>query len=208
MASLSREETCLNLYVRDLFPVAVKNHGLHYSPSTKGRNPPNSAGFGGYRAIGRTHPEHLHLRDNDRLDRAAAKALRASDPPRCCDRESVGWCHPLRSKRRGPSAAGGRNRPDENTFDVSITEQKAICPDGKASTNCSKLTQEKSGKITYRFEFGSQCHSCPHKAPALRALRPIAQSPSEQVESVELFRQTFAWNRPVDAKFYIVPRCF
>ena len=49
-------------------------------------------------------------------------------------------------------------------FNISITERKAVCPDAKTSTNCSKLTEEKSGKVAYRFEFGSQCHSCPHKA--------------------------------------------
>jgi transposase len=57
-------------------------------------------------------------------------------------------------------------------FDISITERKALCPDGKISTNCSKLTEEKSGKVTYRFEFGSQCHSCPHKAACVPSALP------------------------------------
>src|SRR5271166_4380797 len=57
-------------------------------------------------------------------------------------------------------------------FDISITERKAVCPDGKTSTNCSKLTEEKSGKVTYRFEFGSQCHSCPHKAACVPSAQP------------------------------------
>jgi len=62
-------------------------------------------------------------------------------------------------------------------FDISITERKAICPDGKSSTNCSKLTEEKSGKITYRFEFGSQWHGCPHRAACVPS-KLIARSPS------------------------------
>jgi transposase len=49
-------------------------------------------------------------------------------------------------------------------FDISITERKALCPAGKTSTNCSKLTEEKSGKVSYRFEFGRQCHGCPQRA--------------------------------------------
>jgi hypothetical protein len=49
-------------------------------------------------------------------------------------------------------------------FDISITERKAVCPGGKTSTNCSKLTEEKSGKVSYRFEFGRQCHDCPYRA--------------------------------------------
>ena len=28
-------------------------------------------------------------------------------------------------------------------FTISISERKAVCPDGKFSTNCSKLTQDK-----------------------------------------------------------------
>jgi Transposase DDE domain len=52
-------------------------------------------------------------------------------------------------------------------FDISITERKAICPDGKTSTNCSKLTEEKSGKVSYRFEFGSQCQDCRLKGACL-----------------------------------------
>ena len=34
-------------------------------------------------------------------------------------------------------------------FDISITERKALCPEGKTSTNCSKLTEEKSGSPGY-----------------------------------------------------------
>jgi hypothetical protein len=57
-------------------------------------------------------------------------------------------------------------------FDISITQRRAICPDGKISTNCSKLTEEQSGKVTYRFEFGSQCQNCVHKVLCV----PSAQS--------------------------------
>ena len=61
-------------------------------------------------------------------------------------------------------------------FDISITERKAVCPDGRTSTNCSKLTEEKSGKVSYRFEFGRQCHDCKLKAaclPSTQAHRTI-----------------------------------
>jgi len=64
-------------------------------------------------------------------------------------------------------------------FDISITERKAVCPDGKTSTNCSKLTEEKSGKVTYRFEFGANVIAARIKQPASRALYPIARSLSE-----------------------------
>jgi hypothetical protein len=45
-------------------------------------------------------------------------------------------------------------------FDVSIKQRKAVCPQGKISTECSKLTEQDSGKVTYRFEFGRQCRNC------------------------------------------------
>ena len=46
------------------------------------------------------------------------------------------------------------------SFDVSITKRQAVCPQGKISTECSKLTERDSGKVTYRFEFGRQCRNC------------------------------------------------
>ena len=49
-------------------------------------------------------------------------------------------------------------------FDISITERKALCPAGHQSAFCSKLTEQKSGKVGYRFEFGSHCHDCLHRA--------------------------------------------
>jgi transposase len=49
-------------------------------------------------------------------------------------------------------------------FDVSISERKAICPAGKTSTQCSQLTEQKSGKVNYRFEFGRQCRDCPARS--------------------------------------------
>lgn len=62
------------------------------------------------------------------------------------------------------SRAGLQKEYRIEAFDISISERKAVCPDGKISTNCSKLTEEKSGKVAYRFEFGSQCQNCVHKA--------------------------------------------
>ena len=46
----------------------------------------------------------------------------------------------------------------------------------RLAPNCSKLTEDKSGKITYRFQFGRQCQDCAHKAgcvPSAQAHRTI-----------------------------------
>lgn len=45
-------------------------------------------------------------------------------------------------------------------FDVSVEQRRAVCPAGKTSTQCSRLQEEKTGKVTYRFEFGIHCHDC------------------------------------------------
>ena len=61
-------------------------------------------------------------------------------------------------------------------FDINISERKALCPAGNQSAFCSKLTEQKSGKVTYRFEFGSHCHDCPHRVacvPSTQAHRTI-----------------------------------
>src|ERR1700751_420099 len=89
--------------------------GYRKPPTSTGRNHPNSAEPAGCEAIGHPRLEHLQLRYNDRRDRAPAKALRTTGRPTSCDRESFGSHHPFRSTRRGPSAAGAGNRPDENT---------------------------------------------------------------------------------------------
>jgi len=45
-------------------------------------------------------------------------------------------------------------------FQINVEERKAICPAGKTNTQCSRLEQETSGKVNYRFEFSTQCHDC------------------------------------------------
>jgi hypothetical protein len=45
-------------------------------------------------------------------------------------------------------------------FQVNVEERTAICPAGKTNTQCSRLEEETSGKVSYRFEFSTQCHDC------------------------------------------------
>lgn len=46
-------------------------------------------------------------------------------------------------------------------FQVKVEERQAICPAGKASPQCTRLLEESTGKVSYRFEFSTQCHDCP-----------------------------------------------
>ena len=45
-------------------------------------------------------------------------------------------------------------------FQVQVEERKAVCPAGKTNTQCSRLEEEASGKVSYRFEFSTQCQDC------------------------------------------------
>jgi len=52
-------------------------------------------------------------------------------------------------------------------FQVNVQERTAVCPAGKINTQCSRLEEEATGKVTYRFEFSTQCHDCPLRGPCL-----------------------------------------
>ena len=46
-------------------------------------------------------------------------------------------------------------------FQIQVEERQARCPAGKLNTQCSRLEDAATGKVTYRFEFSTQCHDCP-----------------------------------------------
>ena len=72
----------------------------------------------------------------------------------------------------------GPARPSTNTrsklyttddFDVSIAERRATCPAGQASTQCSRLENQETGRIEYRFEWSSHCDHCPLQSQCTKA---------------------------------------
>ena len=53
-------------------------------------------------------------------------------------------------------------------FDVCVEEHRATCLADKTNSQCSRLEEAKTGKVTYRFEFGrSDCAECPLKSRCL-----------------------------------------
>lgn len=49
-------------------------------------------------------------------------------------------------------------------FEVNVAERSAVCPAGKANTQCSRLEEGKTGKVSYRFEWkGKLCGACPRR---------------------------------------------
>jgi len=70
----------------------------------------------------------------------------------------------------------GPTRPDPHKgpynadgFTVDVENQRAVCPQGKTSTQCSHIKDRYMGSEYYRFEWGSQCDSCPVQQQCSRA---------------------------------------
>jgi hypothetical protein len=72
----------------------------------------------------------------------------------------------LRAPVQGPPTKAGRYSVE--AFDVSVKERCTVCPAERRSTNCSRLEESKTGKVTYRFEWNrSLCQSCAQRAKCL-----------------------------------------
>jgi hypothetical protein len=46
-------------------------------------------------------------------------------------------------------------------FQIDVDKRTAICPAGKQNTQCSRLEEQATGKVDYRFEWSNRCHHCP-----------------------------------------------
>jgi transposase len=73
---------------------------------------------------------------------------------------------------RGPAPAS----PDRGkvftleAFDVRVEERSAVCPAGQPSSNCSRLVEHSTGKVTYRIEWNhAVCGSCPLREQCVTA---------------------------------------
>ena len=54
-------------------------------------------------------------------------------------------------------------------FDVSVAERRAVCPAGHTSTQCSRLEDQQTGEVSYRFEWSYHCDDCPLRAQCTKA---------------------------------------
>ena len=71
---------------------------------------------------------------------------------------------------RGPMAPAPKKdgRFSAEDFDVCVEERKELCPQGRANAQCSRLQEEKTKKIQYRYEWSrKECSQCPVKAKCL-----------------------------------------
>ena len=60
-----------------------------------------------------------------------------------------------------PAAMQRDGRFGTEDFQVQVEARQALCPAGKTNTQCSRLVEAATGKVSYRFEFGAPCHACP-----------------------------------------------
>lgn len=54
-------------------------------------------------------------------------------------------------------------------FQVTVEARRAVCPAGHPSTQCSRLEEQATGKISFRFEWSTHCHACPLRSQCLAA---------------------------------------
>lgn len=62
----------------------------------------------------------------------------------------------------GPAADAPtqKGRFNSEAFEVQIEQRKAVCPAGKENTQCSRLEEKETGKVSYRFEWSTHCSDC------------------------------------------------
>jgi hypothetical protein len=97
-------------------------------------------------------------------------------------RELVGPAQPAPSPRNKGFSA--------EAFQVFVEERRAVCPAGKESTQCSRLEEDKTGKVAYFFEWSWECADCPgdHRANQLKIADLAGDHPFEPVLRPEHLR--------------------
>ncbi len=74
----------------------------------------------------------------------------------------------------GPAPGAPKNndgRFTSETFQVSVEQRRAICPAGHLNTQCSRLEEQATGKVSYRFEWDTAtCAGCPLRSQCIQAV--------------------------------------
>jgi transposase len=76
----------------------------------------------------------------------------------------------------GPALASPHNNDGRFTpenFHVTVEQRTAVCPAGQENTQCSRLQEQATGKVSYRFEWSSSvCGHCPLRQQCIKADHP------------------------------------
>ena len=58
-------------------------------------------------------------------------------------------------------------------FNVRVEQRKAVCPAGQENSHCSRLEEQTTGKVSYRFEWSSSaCGHCPLRQQCMKTDHP------------------------------------
>jgi hypothetical protein len=68
-------------------------------------------------------------------------------------RELIGPAPPVPNNNEG--------RFTTERFQIHVEERTAVCPAGKLNTQCSRLEEKPSGRVSFRFEWSTHCADCP-----------------------------------------------
>jgi hypothetical protein len=73
----------------------------------------------------------------------------------------------------GPAPGAANNndgRFSSEVFQVTVEKREAICPAGHANTQCSRLEEQATGRVSYRFEWDTAtCAACPLRLECIHA---------------------------------------
>ena len=70
----------------------------------------------------------------------------------------------------GPAQCSGRKdgRFIPAEFDICVEERRGLCPAGKLNSQCSRLEEKSTGRVSYRFEWSTDdCQNCPLRGQCL-----------------------------------------
>jgi transposase len=69
-----------------------------------------------------------------------------------------------------PPSSNDEGRFTSEQFNVMVERRKAVCPAGKENSQCSRLEEKSTGRISYRFEWDSTtCGQCPLKRQCFKS---------------------------------------
>ena len=64
----------------------------------------------------------------------------------------------------GPAPAAADNNEGRfrtEKFQINVEQRQAVCPAGRLNTQCSRLVEKQTGKVSFRFEWSTHCADCP-----------------------------------------------
>ena len=69
-----------------------------------------------------------------------------------------------------PPANNNDGRFTSEAFQVEVEQRRATCPAGQQNTQCSRLEEKATGRVSYRFEWDTAtCAACPLRGQCIKA---------------------------------------